>query len=524
MNGTIIEKLTGRKLVCLIFFLLLCQIICFLIGGFLASKSTKVEIILGTPCQDISTNKKDISRWFYSRGTSACTSLKHYELNYNYSDIVFTFQLPVPRYGSEYHVYSRWQQNLVAALQFDTNYPRQMEVYPWNIVNLDAQLAYRNEGDEDSDWKLYTKSVEQRKLNCVKDVNAKKPTVNICKPILLFELGSLFHNYYLLNLRLSPDGVDLLKMNASISQNDIWLILIYQNEIFTKVCISFKTVFFPCIILIMAWFWRRVYRIKRELFLLEKMLLSLATSLCLLNMPLEFLALQFILPFMLLINDIRQGLFGVKLLSFWLIFFGENMIIQKVSPQIYLKQYWRHLSAVALGCTSSLFFNIYKRCLPLKNPFDSIWATDSGTNIALIFIILASILSVIYFLFLCYMVLKVLKKTFYKRTTMFSISSLQHEISISRKPRIFQPGARYGCMIFIIVVSLLCAALTLIAFITNLVAEIQWKWNENLELNYTSALFIGVYGMLNIYVLTLLILYAPSQKYWRIKQNIITTV
>ena len=45
-------------------------------------------------------------------------------------------------------------------------------------------------------------------------------------------------------------------------------------------------------------------------------------------------------------------------------------------------------------------------------------------------------------------------------------------------------------------------------------SEGQWKWDEHQYIEYTSAFFIGVYGMWNIYIFALIILYAPSHKKW----------
>lgn len=44
--------------------------------------------------------------------------------------------------------------------------------------------------------------------------------------------------------------------------------------------------------------------------------------------------------------------------------------------------------------------------------------------------------------------------------------------------------------------------------------EGQWKWDETVHLEFTSAFFIGVYGMWNIYIFAMIVLYAPSHKQW----------
>lgn len=48
--------------------------------------------------------------------------------------------------------------------------------------------------------------------------------------------------------------------------------------------------------------------------------------------PLEYLTLSYDMPFMLLLSDIRQGVFYAVLLSFWLVFAGEHLM---VSPKNY---------------------------------------------------------------------------------------------------------------------------------------------------------------------------------------------
>lgn len=503
MSGTIIENLSGRKLAILVSFLLLCQLTCFLIGGLIAPTPANTQNILGTVCIDTSRPKNDTTKWFYNRGVGACKGI-HLEdedsHDYSENDVVFAFQMPVPR-ESQNLDFSRWQQNLIGVLQVDIGYRSQMEVEPRTIVTIDARLAYRNKVDPEDDWKLYTHSVEQRYLDCDIDVKTEKYLYN-CSAIPLFELGSLFHDYYLLNIRLPVNKPD---MNTRLGHiQDMWLTVINQNGGFTKVWLSLKTVFFPCIIAIMVWFWRRVHMLQRKPVLLEKMLLSLGCALCLLNMPLEYLTLQFDLPFMLLLSDIRQGVFYAMLFSFWLVFAGEHLLIQDSSAFSSLKQYWRHLSGVATGCVSLFIFDMCERGVQLRNPFYSIWVTDIGTNLALTFIILAGISTGCYFLFLCYMIFRVFRNISQKRASLPAMCSVR---------RLHYEGIIYRFK-FLMLATLLCAALTVIGFILGQVAEGQWKWDENIKLEYTSAFFTGVYGMWNIYIFALMVLYAPSHKQW----------
>merc|ERR1719291_320779 len=77
---------------------------------------------------------------------------------------------------------------------------------------------------------------------------------------------------------------------------------------------------------------------------------------------------------------------------------------------------------------------------------------------------------------------------------------------------------------FLMLATLLTAALTVIGFIIGQVAEGAYKWDEELgeTLQYTSGFMTGVYGMWNIYIFGLLFLYAPSHKQWGNDDNMST--
>lgn len=120
-------------------------------------------------------------------------------------------------------------------------------------------------------------------------------------------------------------------------------------------------------------------------------------------MPIEYFTLAFDMPFMLLLSDLRQGIFYATLLSFWLVFAGEHMLvsifelgalnyqfnkfyilsqIQDNGERNSLKIYWKHLSAVVVGCISLFVFDVCERGVQLRNPFFSIWVSNFGSHFA----------------------------------------------------------------------------------------------------------------------------------------------
>ena len=80
-----------------------------------------------------------------------------------------------------------------------------------------------------------------RNLDCDIDSDLKKSGYYYnCSTIPLFDLGSLHHDYYLVNLRIPSafdfDGLDLTPIeNDKLGKLvDLWMISIHQNGGFTK--------------------------------------------------------------------------------------------------------------------------------------------------------------------------------------------------------------------------------------------------------------------------------------------------
>lgn len=69
---------------------------------------------------------------------------------------------------------------------------------------------------------------------------------------------------------------------------------------------------------------------------------------------------------------------------------------------------------------------------------------------------------------------------------------------------------------FLLAFTFVCAASTVVAYIMGQVSEDQWYWDDQRSfmssLQWSSAMFTTVFALWNCYVITLLILYAPSHK------------
>uniref|UniRef100_A0A915D044 Protein wntless n=1 Tax=Ditylenchus dipsaci TaxID=166011 RepID=A0A915D044_9BILA len=148
------------------------------------------------------------------------------------------------------------------------------------------------------------------------------------------------------------------------------------------------------------WYYKRVQALNRPKLLIEKSILALGCALIVLDFPLEWISLWFRVPAMLLVSDLRQGLFYTILFSFWLIFAGEHLIDDTTRNN--LKNYWRNLSLVCTASLALLLYDLSERGRHLIDPFFSVWSSPRGTFWAQLAIYLAAAAILIYFVFLSF--------------------------------------------------------------------------------------------------------------------------
>jgi hypothetical protein len=458
-------------------------------------------------------------------------------LNARQEEIVYAFQIPLPRDNQVLRLH-RWFQTMTCILQLQVLIPESIRDKVNNLkldetqpdqtlkhsIPLDVKLAYRNAQDFDDVWHLLAqRSNLDKKFECVRSEYSLD-----CDMIQLFELPTVHHHYYVINAKLGeselihltpPDGDDEsayknFYTSKELPEVRLALTFIYQTGGFTQMWLIMKTCVFPLELAIMAWFWSRIVSLERDSNLIEQLLFALGLSVCLLNLPLEWLTLYYDLKWMLLFADLRQGVFYSTLFTFWIVFAGEHFRPQShnlTATRRLLSSYWKYLTGLWSACLSLLAFELVQRGMQVSDPFFDLWDTETGSRFAFGMICVACGSVLVYFGLLVWLIGKVFFN-FYKRKANLA--------SMSQMRRAYYEGIIYRFN-FLLLSTIFCAGMTIAFFIINNINETHWRFSDShtASLNYSGGFLTGVYGMWNIYVSAVMIFYAPSHKNKSIAQH-----
>ncbi|KAI6194438.1 hypothetical protein M3Y96_01124900 [Aphelenchoides besseyi] len=538
--GTVLENLSNRKLFAILLTLVGLQAVFIILGAVMAPPPSSSMEFLMTRCQDKTAGKT--SEWFFIRPQGHCNiihELSEYRpVSDDVRDIVFQAQMPHARNGQTLE-YSPWFQFLLGLLDVEIAYDSKYELKESIHIQLDIRMGYRTNDDDSSVWHEFISTTIDRELTCTidKDKRFDGNTYN-CSTIDLFELGANNYPFYLLNIRL-PVNRTVCRTNPSGPNcalgmiKEMRVIAIHQNGGFTAIWLWMKTLITPLVILVTRWYYKRMTMLNRKRFLIEKCILALGISLAVLDLPIEWISLWLRMPFMLLISDVRQGIFYAVLFSFWLVYAGEHLLDNRSRNS--LRNYSVTLTLVVGACVSLLLYDLFERGVQLSNPFHSIWSTETGRHFAYGTLYIATACSAIYFVFLLYKVMRAWSTIKQKRAT-----RLQHSSELSR---LKAENVIYRFK-FLMLFTVTCALFTLIsywlkqasffdlfrflvrmqdAFIKKMkrfgeYGEGQLHGDDYEESSWmsssTSAFFTGTFGMWNIYVLLLMSMYAPSHKHY----------
>nr|XP_060628638.1 protein wntless homolog [Anolis sagrei ordinatus] len=454
MAGAIIENMSTKKLCIVGAILLVFQVVAFLVGGLIAPSPTTAVPYVAIKCIDVRKNHHK-NKWFMPWGPNQCEKIRDLDEAMNRhieaSDIVFSVHMPLPNKEM-----SPWFQFMLYILHMDIAFKTDNQIKENAEVTLEVSLAYRDVMG--GPWEEMSHATETRKLKCTfgaPKTHEHEGKFYDCDVLPFMEIGTVAHKYYLVNIRLPVN--EKKGINVGIGEiKDIRLVGIHQNGGFTKVWFAMKTFLTPSILIIMIWYWRRITLMTRPPVLLENLLYWLSP--CILG-------------------------------------------IQDQNERNHFSSYWKQVGPIAVGSFCLFVFDMCERGVQLKNPFYSIWATEVGTELAMAFIIVAGICLCLYFLLLCFMVFQVFR----------NISGKQSSLpAMSKARRLHYEGLIFRFK-FLMLITLACAAMTVIFFIVSQVTEGHWKWGD-FTVQVNSAFFTGIYGMWNLYVFALMFLYAPSHK------------
>uniref|UniRef100_A0A1I7XQR9 Wntless GOLD domain-containing protein n=1 Tax=Heterorhabditis bacteriophora TaxID=37862 RepID=A0A1I7XQR9_HETBA len=233
MNGAVIENLSNRKLFYILIFLLIVQIIFFLVGAWYApvpSSSMNFEM---SKCYDNS--KGNNGQWFQIRPkTKRCSMIEELgsftPSSFDLREIVFVAQMPHARFELTFFFYlsysqcifsfllylnlndfrdnvqleySPWFQFLLGLLHIEVKYSEHFQYVDNALLQLEVRMGYRTKSDDFGDWHELISTNVSRTLECTisEDKKLKKNTYE-CNVMDLFEMGSNNYPFYLLNIRI----------------------------------------------------------------------------------------------------------------------------------------------------------------------------------------------------------------------------------------------------------------------------------------------------------------------------------
>ena len=365
---------------------------------------------------------------------------------------------------------------------------------------IDINLAVKDK--EDADWKMYAQRRGLRRTMKFHGNDLRHNHKLDCEPIQLFELQSLHYDYYLINFEISEDKSVNSTFQFPGRLNEVTGVAIHHNGGFTQIWLILKSAFFMATLATLIWYYRRLSRLNRKTILIERLLVGLGATLTQLNFPAEILSLYLEIPFMMFLNDLRQGIFYCVLLSFWIIFVGEHLLdgTRKTSK---LAGYVKELLAICVASLALLIFDLSERGIQAFDPFLTIW--ESEPNLATLSITIASCACLAYLVFLLYYIYLAFNTISGKQTSL-------PKMQITK--RLKYQGMIYRFK-FLLIATTVCAVSTLIFY--GLSHRNDWSYDEEAvnsapTIEWTSAMLTTVCAMWNLYVIILMILYAPSYK------------
>nr|CAB3267756.1 protein wntless homolog [Phallusia mammillata] len=502
MAGAVIETLSTKKLVAMVLGLVVLEIGFVILGGIVAPNPTMSIVLTATTC--INNKSQD---WILPE---TCEQMEldpknHQETishqgpddNPKHDPNNVVFAVVVPKKDLEM---SRWFQYMLTLAIFRIPYNIQHEVAPDAMATLDIRLAYSNDYNSyksPKSWQSVVNSTQERPLECVFEHPKTYEYTGFeynCDPLFISQLGSLPHKHYLINIRLPVNKAHpKISPNMKIGQvTEIDFVAVTQTGGFTYLWVCIKAtlcvvMIFPCL-----WYWRKLSTSDQPATLTEKAIFALGLGMLFLNGPFELVTIFTDASWMLMITDLRQGLFYALLCTFWVIYINEHF--KNKAKKNKLSVYKWQLAVIILTCFAFTGLKLAERGSQLSHPASILWQSPKG---ALTIFVCQCIAGVLFFLHLCFLVIRGLYLQRFRQFTSSVRATTDFKSFVNR-------------YLMLTLLSIGTSGMTVAYFIFGLQLE-GWLVPE-ITLPTSSVFYIGVYGLWNLYALLVLLLYAPSNK------------
>jgi hypothetical protein len=403
-------------------------------------------------------------------------------------DMVMMVEIP---YRTTEFVFSRWFQYMLVDLdmQFKSDkFVNAIHDAQIPVFVFDVAIGYRN--SLKGPWNMLANGTVIRHLKC--PVQEPKGFRD-CAMIPLFELGSVHHLRYLVNLRLRfVPLADHVHEYRGISQlGDMSIVEIHQNLHFTQIWLAMKSVLFLFTTTALVVFLYKTRHKARSL--IDVTLIGLGCAVAWLGFPIEYLSLYVNCPWMIVYNDIRSGVVILAMAVYWIVFIGEHT---EVSPNgRTFGRYWKQIAAITLSCTTLFVYEFCQRGIQVVYPFFSMWESPKTAMVANTFLWVAIGFAALYGLMLLFAVVHVWWSVARKEKVVETLSE-------TAKAEYRKSMSRFKFLLFLLVVT------SVLTIATYMPTELHEYGLEASPVTYSvySGLLTGSYALWNVYTIIVLII------------------
>ncbi|KAG7175954.1 protein wntless-like [Homarus americanus] len=507
MPQTAINKISIRNFNILAITSMMIVVTTVAIGTLVAPSPWTHTTVKGTKCVAQHSSQHE---WFWPSGVHKCHSVpagdplmqNHHHHNISLRHIIFAFQFPPTKHGA-----SRWQQRLAGLLRLRLLHEKGRQPAAATKLSLITRLGY-TDGD-DPHPTLMAAKMQDRQISChLRKEHKFGGSTYDCSPMPLVVLYSLYHDHYIINIKVPDIPVDGpaskdFEINKEFNHiEDLYVSFISQDGRYTKVLVALQTVFFPAVVTLLAWYIRLLWQLCWSFTYFQIMLLFLAVALLLINCPWTYVTLLTNCPWVIILQDLSLGFFYGTFMTFlhFLTYFYLEPV--KRCPKVRTA-----MVQVIGGYTATIFLiDVMEHAILLHNPLPYVWES--------LHLGLATITVLLVVAYLTYITIRV-----YSAVIVVRNGSNREEkkgldtITIDKvcESKGAVAGVRWREALML-VVSWLCVLLTAVEFIIKRLHDGMWIWEDifgNLEIENTSGLLLGIYSMWNVFTFVILIVYPP---------------